>query len=122
MKQDKQVCLTNSIGKMKKEYSNFLILCIVHKLIEEEIKSGIKSERIIVGGFSQGGACALYITYQYNKPLGGCIVLSGYLPYHSKFHTVHNTFFDTSNSINNTIKEKRTRVTFVLIRFCSFVS
>jgi len=61
---------------------------IIHRLIEEEIKSGVKSERIILGGFSQGGACALYITYQYKKPLGACIVLSGYLPYYSKFHTL----------------------------------
>jgi predicted esterase len=29
-------------------------------LVQEEIKSGIPSERIFIGGFSQGGATALY--------------------------------------------------------------
>lgn len=32
----------------------------VHAMIQSEIQSGIPSNRIIVGGFSQGGALALY--------------------------------------------------------------
>lgn len=33
----------------------------VHSLIEEHISKGISSERIIIGGFSQGGAIALLV-------------------------------------------------------------
>lgn len=33
----------------------------LHTLIDEQIEKGIKSERIIVGGFSQGGAIALLV-------------------------------------------------------------
>lgn len=32
----------------------------VHAMIQSEIQSGIPSNRIILGGFSQGGALALY--------------------------------------------------------------
>jgi len=52
----------------------------VTKIIEDEIKSGIPSNRIILGGFSQGGACSLYIGYTFAKPLAGILGLSCYLP------------------------------------------
>jgi len=32
---------------------------VFHTLIEDEIKSGIPTERIVLGGFSQGGAMSL---------------------------------------------------------------
>lgn len=51
----------------------------IDSLIEAEIASGIKSERIIVAGFSQGGAMALYTGLQSKHPLGGIIGLSCYL-------------------------------------------
>ena len=52
----------------------------VHKLIEDEEKNGISSENIIVGGFSQGGAIALYAGLTCPKKLGGIIGMSCYLP------------------------------------------
>ena len=33
---------------------------MVNQLIADEVKSGIPAERIMIGGFSQGGALALY--------------------------------------------------------------
>ena len=47
-------------------------------LIEQEIKSGIKPERIMLGGFSQGGALAIATVLQSCYPLAGLIVLSSY--------------------------------------------
>jgi len=35
---------------------------LLHKVVEEQIAKGVASERIIVGGFSQGGAIALLVT------------------------------------------------------------
>jgi len=35
---------------------------LLHGIIEEQIAKGVASERIIVGGFSQGGAVALLVT------------------------------------------------------------
>lgn len=68
-------------------YSNFS----VHSLIEAEIESGIASNRIIVGGFSQGGALALYSSLTFGKPLAGIIALSCWLPISDSFPKVSYT-------------------------------
>lgn len=47
-------------------------------LIEHEVKRGIQPERIMLGGFSQGGALAIATVLQSGYPLAGLIVLSGY--------------------------------------------
>jgi lysophospholipase II len=52
----------------------------VHGMINNEINAGIPAERIILGGFSQGGALALYSALTYPKRLGGVIGLSCWLP------------------------------------------
>ncbi|KAI5798122.1 Alpha/Beta hydrolase protein [Pyronema domesticum] len=51
----------------------------LHTLIDEQIEKGIKSERIIVGGFSQGGAIALLGGLTYKHKLGGIMALSTWL-------------------------------------------
>lgn len=48
----------------------------MHSLIQTQLDQGIPSERIILAGFSQGGAMALYTGLRYNQPLGGIIGLS----------------------------------------------
>ena len=50
------------------------------KLIEREIGRGIASNRIILAGFSQGGAVALHTGLRYPHPLAGIMALSTYLP------------------------------------------
>jgi len=52
----------------------------IDKLIEEQILLGIKPEKIIVGGFSQGAAMSFYLGLKHPKRLGGIAALSGYLP------------------------------------------
>lgn len=52
--------------------------------LEEEIRNGIPSERIVLGGFSQGGALALYSAFTHNKKLAGIIALSSWLPLHDQ--------------------------------------
>ena len=50
--------------------------------------AGIKRSRIVLAGFSQGGALSLYTGMQLDGadgPLGGIVVLSGYLPHASGF-------------------------------------
>ncbi|MFO7593837.1 MAG: alpha/beta hydrolase-fold protein [Pseudomonadota bacterium] len=48
--------------------------------IEHEIAHGIAAERIILAGFSQGGAIALHTGLRYPEKLGGIMALSTYLP------------------------------------------
>lgn len=57
----------------------------IHGLIDDEVKAGIPSNRIILGGFSQGGALALYSAFTYPKPLAGVMALSCWLPLRDEF-------------------------------------
>ncbi|KAK6630838.1 hypothetical protein RUM43_013502 [Polyplax serrata] len=57
----------------------------IHALINSEIEAGIDASRIILGGFSQGGALALYSGMVYPKKLGGIMALSCWLPLHKSF-------------------------------------
>ncbi|MBS0286421.1 MAG: carboxylesterase [Proteobacteria bacterium] len=57
----------------------------INALIEKNLDEGIESSRIILMGFSQGGALALHTAIRFGKPLGGVGVLSGYLPLHRIF-------------------------------------
>lgn len=50
----------------------------IHALIEEQMSQGIKPEKIILGGFSQGGAMALHAGIRFPHTLGGIMVLSAY--------------------------------------------
>ncbi len=52
---------------------------ILSELCQEQEASGIASSRIIVAGFSQGGAIALHCGCRYPKTLGGIMALSTYL-------------------------------------------
>jgi phospholipase/carboxylesterase len=52
----------------------------VNTLIQQEIDSGIPAHKIVIAGFSQGGAMALYTALRYPKTLAGILALSTYLP------------------------------------------
>lgn len=48
------------------------------KILDDESQK-IDSRKIILGGFSQGGAMSTFSGFQYDKPLGGIISCSGYV-------------------------------------------
>ena len=50
------------------------------QLIEHEVQRGIDYQHIVLAGFSQGCAMALYIGLRLPHQLAGIIALSGYLP------------------------------------------
>jgi phospholipase/carboxylesterase len=52
----------------------------VTRLIEREIARGVPAERIVLAGFSQGGAVALYTALREPRRLAGVLALSTYLP------------------------------------------
>jgi phospholipase/carboxylesterase len=52
----------------------------IQALIDREIERGVKSERILVLGFSQGGAVAYHAVLSYPQPLAGLGGLSTYFP------------------------------------------
>jgi len=51
----------------------------VKDLIERELDRGISSERIVVAGFSQGGAVAYQAALNFEQPLAGLMALSTYV-------------------------------------------
>ena len=52
----------------------------VRELVARERDRGVEAERIVLAGFSQGGALALYAALREPARLGGVIALSTYLP------------------------------------------
>ncbi|MBX2825131.1 MAG: alpha/beta fold hydrolase [Gammaproteobacteria bacterium] len=54
----------------------------VRDLINDQIAQGVPAEHIILAGFSQGGAVALYTALTHTEKLGGVLALSTYLPLH----------------------------------------
>ncbi len=51
---------------------------LINEFVEREIERGIVSERIIIAGFSQGGAVGYELALSHSKPLGGLMALSTY--------------------------------------------
>jgi len=51
----------------------------IHKIVDTFVAAGIPASKIVIGGFSQGGAMALLSAMTYHQRLGGCIVFSGIL-------------------------------------------
>jgi phospholipase/carboxylesterase len=52
----------------------------INTLIQNELDLGVPSERIVLAGFSQGGAIALYTALRYPQRLAGVLALSTYMP------------------------------------------
>ncbi|MEM9171073.1 MAG: carboxylesterase [Pseudomonadota bacterium] len=50
------------------------------ELVDAQMAAGITPERIVMAGFSQGGAIALFTALRRSTPLAGVIGLSTYLP------------------------------------------
>lgn len=53
---------------------------VVKRYIEQQIAHGIPAGKIVIAGFSQGGAIALQTGLRYRQRLAGIMALSTYLP------------------------------------------
>lgn len=52
----------------------------ITELIDSEVERGMPADRIVLAGFSQGGAIALQTALREPRALGGVLALSTYLP------------------------------------------
>jgi phospholipase/carboxylesterase len=50
----------------------------INAFVSRELEQGIDSKRIIIAGFSQGGAVAYQVALSHPKPLGGLLAMSTY--------------------------------------------
>jgi phospholipase/carboxylesterase len=57
----------------------------IGELVEREIARGIAAEKIVLAGFSQGGAIALHTGLRHPEKLAGVMALSTYLPLAESF-------------------------------------
>ena len=55
-------------------------VAIVRELIDRELRRGITRDRIVLAGFSQGGAVVLHAGLTEREAIGGIVGLSTYLP------------------------------------------
>jgi phospholipase/carboxylesterase len=68
---------------------------LVEAVVQRELDRGVRSDRVVLMGFSQGGAMALHVGTRFKSPLAGIGVLSGCLlvpdrllgEWHSENHT-----------------------------------
>lgn len=78
----------NSIDRSEDEVGVTRSKGYLHGLIREEVAAGIPSERIVLGGFSQGGAMSLIAGLTSSQKLGGVFGLSCYLPLRNRFQSM----------------------------------
>jgi phospholipase/carboxylesterase len=57
---------------------------LLKALIQQQLSRGINEPKIVLAGFSQGGAIALHTAVRHSGPLGGVLALSTYLPLAAK--------------------------------------
>lgn len=50
----------------------------IEDIIQREYERGVQSNRIVIAGFSQGGAVAYQVVLSHNKPLAGLLTMSTY--------------------------------------------
>jgi len=61
---------------------------LISQIVEDEIKVGTPPHRILLGGFSQGGAMSLLVGLTGERKLAGLAILSSWLPLRSDFEQV----------------------------------
>uniref|UniRef100_A0A7E4V3L1 palmitoyl-protein hydrolase n=1 Tax=Panagrellus redivivus TaxID=6233 RepID=A0A7E4V3L1_PANRE len=52
----------------------------IHRMIDDEVRKGVQSSKIFVGGTGMGGALALFAGLTYPKRLAGIFVVSAWVP------------------------------------------
>jgi phospholipase/carboxylesterase len=73
---------------------------LISRLVQDEIDRGVPANRIILAGFSQGGAMALYTGMRQAHKIAGILGLSCYLPLISEHeNTIHAANIETPTLI-----------------------
>ena len=97
----------------------------IHALIDREIERGVDSSRIIIAGFSQGGAVAYQAALTYPKPLAGIMALSTYFATANsiQINPIHNTIpiLICHGSLDPIIEESLGRKSLATLQNLGFV-
>ena len=94
----------------------------IESLIGKEVKRGIPSERIVLAGFSQGGAVVLHTALRHSKKLAGVMALSTYLPLKASLalekskQNQHIPIFMAHGTFDNVISLDTCRISFEVLQ------
>ena len=94
----------------------------IESLISKEVARGIPNNRIVLSGFSQGGAIALQTALRHKKALGGVIALSTYLPLKASLEkeksllNQHIPIFMAHGTVDNVITLSTNRASFDVLQ------
>ncbi|RLN96852.1 hypothetical protein BBJ28_00008723 [Nothophytophthora sp. Chile5] len=58
---------------------------VLQSMFAQDVANGIPRSRIVLGGFSQGGAVSYFTGFQTKQPIGGIMVLSSFIPREKEF-------------------------------------
>ena len=94
----------------------------IESLLATEVKRGIPAKRIVLAGFSQGGAVVLHTALRHHQALAGVMALSTYLPLKlslAKEKTKANQnipIFMAHGTLDNVISLSTCRVSFEVLQ------
>jgi phospholipase/carboxylesterase len=75
----------NDIARLPDEAGIRESQAAIENLISREASRGVEANRVVLAGFSQGGAIALQCGLRHGKRLGAVVALSTYLPLEDSF-------------------------------------
>uniref|UniRef100_A0A915CN75 palmitoyl-protein hydrolase n=1 Tax=Ditylenchus dipsaci TaxID=166011 RepID=A0A915CN75_9BILA len=84
----------------------------VHNLIDEEVATGTPSNRIVLGGFSMGGALAIYAGLTCKQGLGCIISFSGFMLQKHKIPGEHTANLQTPIFLGHGTKDPMVPATY----------
>ena len=79
-----------SLTAIEDEAGILASVAAIEALIARERSRGVESHRILLAGFSQGGAIALAVSLQHAERLAGIVALSTYLPIAARIESGRN--------------------------------
>lgn len=94
----------------------------IESLISKEVARGIPAKRIVLAGFSQGGAVVLHTALRQQQALAGVIALSTYLPLKASLALEKSTqnqsipIFMAHGTFDNVISLETCRVSFEVLQ------
>ena len=116
-----------SVGSREDEIGIRESQAYIESLIQREIDRGIPARRIVLAGFSQGGAIALHTALRHQQPLAGVLALSTYLPLKASLAkekskaNQHIPIFMAHGTYDNVISLDTSRISFEVLQAQHYV-
>jgi len=111
-----------TVGSLEDEAGLHESQAYIESLISKEVTRGMPTNRIVLAGFSQGGAVALQTALRYKQTLAGVMALSTYLPLKASLakekskENQHTPIFMAHGTFDNVISLATCRISFEVLQ------